>query len=140
LLFEYVHIRKVLSGDALIRRGEPDRTLYFVLRGQLEVILQSSDGLTMGRVARAEWILRYISPVTGKTREMGLGAVAQVSLAQARVKANDARGLASKGIDPVEAKRPTRAKTIEHVPSFGMVAENFFELNKSRYRNFQSEK
>jgi CRP/FNR family transcriptional regulator, cyclic AMP receptor protein len=52
LLFEYVHIRKVLSGDALIRRGEPDRTLYFVLRGELEIIVQSSDGLTMGRVAQ----------------------------------------------------------------------------------------
>ena len=47
-----MHIRKVLSGDALIRRGEPDRTLYFVLRGELEIIVQSSDGHTMGRVAR----------------------------------------------------------------------------------------
>ena len=45
-------IRKVQSGDALIRRGEPDRTLYFVLRGELEIIVQSSDGFTMGRVAR----------------------------------------------------------------------------------------
>jgi CRP/FNR family transcriptional regulator, cyclic AMP receptor protein len=52
LLFGFMDIRKVLSGDALIRRGEPDRTLYFVLRGELEIIVQSSDGLTMGRVAR----------------------------------------------------------------------------------------
>jgi CRP/FNR family transcriptional regulator, cyclic AMP receptor protein len=52
LLFEFVDIRRVRSGDALIRRGEPDRTLYFVLRGELEIIVQSSDGLTMGRVAR----------------------------------------------------------------------------------------
>ena len=52
LLFGVMDIRKVLSGDALIRRGEPDRTLYFVLRGELEIIVQSSDGLTMGRVAR----------------------------------------------------------------------------------------
>jgi len=52
LLFGFMNIRDVLSGDALIRRGEPDRTLYFVLRGELEIIVQSSDGLTMGRVAR----------------------------------------------------------------------------------------
>jgi CRP/FNR family transcriptional regulator, cyclic AMP receptor protein len=52
LLFGFMDIRKVLSGDALIRRGEPDRTLYFVLRGELEIIVQSSDGFTMGRVAR----------------------------------------------------------------------------------------
>jgi CRP/FNR family transcriptional regulator, cyclic AMP receptor protein len=51
-LFGVMDIRKVLSGDALIRRGEPERTLYFVLRGELEIIVQSSDGLTMGRVAR----------------------------------------------------------------------------------------
>jgi CRP-like cAMP-binding protein len=52
LLFGFMDIRNVLSGHALIRRGEPDRTLYFVLRGELEIIVQSSDGLTMGRVAR----------------------------------------------------------------------------------------
>jgi CRP/FNR family cyclic AMP-dependent transcriptional regulator len=55
LLFGFMDIRKVPSGDALIRRGEPDRTLYFVLRGELEVIVQSNDGLTMGRVARV-WV------------------------------------------------------------------------------------
>jgi CRP/FNR family transcriptional regulator, cyclic AMP receptor protein len=54
VLFGFMSLREILSGDALIRRGEPDRTLYFVVRGELEVILQSSDGLTMGRVARAE--------------------------------------------------------------------------------------
>ena len=52
LLFGFMDIRSVPSGQALIRRGEPDRTLYFVLRGELEIIVQSSDGLTMGRVAR----------------------------------------------------------------------------------------
>src|SRR5215469_10891004 len=52
LLFGFMNIRDVLSGDALIRRGEPDRTLYFVLRGELEIIVQSSDGHTMGSVAR----------------------------------------------------------------------------------------
>jgi CRP-like cAMP-binding protein len=52
LLFNFVTIRTVRAGDALIRRGEPDQTLYFVLRGELEIIVQSADGLTMGRVAR----------------------------------------------------------------------------------------
>jgi CRP-like cAMP-binding protein len=52
LLFGFMDIRSVPSGQALIRRGEPDRTLYFVLRGELEIIVQSSDGHTMGRVAR----------------------------------------------------------------------------------------
>jgi CRP/FNR family transcriptional regulator, cyclic AMP receptor protein len=50
-LFRFTSIRSVTPGDALIRHGEPDRTLYFVLRGQLEVIVRSGDGLSMGRVA-----------------------------------------------------------------------------------------
>ena len=39
------------AGEALIRRGEPDRTLYFVLHGELEVIAHSGDGLSLGHVA-----------------------------------------------------------------------------------------
>src|SRR5262245_24090894 len=50
-LFRFTSIRSVLPGDALIRHGEPDRTIYFVLTGQLEVIVRSGDGISMGRVA-----------------------------------------------------------------------------------------
>jgi CRP-like cAMP-binding protein len=50
-LFRFATFRSVAPGDALIRHGEPDRTIYFVLRGQLEVILHSGDGISMGRVA-----------------------------------------------------------------------------------------
>jgi CRP/FNR family transcriptional regulator, cyclic AMP receptor protein len=50
-LFGFTSIRRVMAGDALIRHGEPNRTLYFVLHGQLEVIIHSGDGLSMGRVA-----------------------------------------------------------------------------------------
>jgi CRP/FNR family transcriptional regulator, cyclic AMP receptor protein len=50
-LFRFTSTRRVTAGEALIRRGEPDRTLYFVLKGELEVIVRSGDGLTMGRVA-----------------------------------------------------------------------------------------
>jgi CRP-like cAMP-binding protein len=50
-LFRFTSIRRVMAGDALIRRGESDRTLYFVLHGDLEVIAHSGDGLSMGRVA-----------------------------------------------------------------------------------------
>jgi CRP/FNR family transcriptional regulator, cyclic AMP receptor protein len=50
-LFRFTNTRRVTAGDALIRSGEPDRTLYFVLHGELEVIVHSGDGLTMGRVS-----------------------------------------------------------------------------------------
>ena len=48
-LFRFTSTRRVPAGDALIRRGEPDRTLYFVLHGELEVIAHSGDGLSLGR-------------------------------------------------------------------------------------------
>jgi CRP/FNR family transcriptional regulator, cyclic AMP receptor protein len=51
-LFRFTEVRNIKAGDALIRHGEPDRTLYFILRGELEIVVRSSDGLTMGRVAR----------------------------------------------------------------------------------------
>jgi CRP/FNR family cyclic AMP-dependent transcriptional regulator len=50
-LFRFTDARKIRAGDALIRRGEPDRTLYFVLDGELEVIAHFGDGLSMGRLA-----------------------------------------------------------------------------------------
>ena len=50
-LFGFTSIRRVMAGDALIRHGEPNRTLYFVLHSQLEVTIYSGDGLSMGRVA-----------------------------------------------------------------------------------------
>jgi len=50
-LFHFTRTRRVLAGEALIRRGEPGRTLYFVLHGQLEVIAHSGDGLSLGRMA-----------------------------------------------------------------------------------------
>jgi hypothetical protein len=76
-------------------------------------------------VNRASWILRYVSPLSGKTRELGLGAFERCGLAEARVKAAEAKILVSKGIDPVEAKKP--AKIIAHAsPTFGATAENFF--------------
>jgi CRP/FNR family cyclic AMP-dependent transcriptional regulator len=50
-LFRFTSIRSVMPGDALIRHGEPDRTIYLVLRGKLEVIVRAGDGMSMGRVA-----------------------------------------------------------------------------------------
>src|SRR5205814_5025770 len=42
-LFRFTTFRSVAPGDALIRHGEGDQTIYFVVRGELEVILHSGD-------------------------------------------------------------------------------------------------
>ena len=76
-LFRFTSTRRVMAGDALIRRGEPDRTLYFVLHGELEVIVHSDDGLTMGRVALvgAGSILGELAFFDGGPRSAGAWAV-----------------------------------------------------------------
>jgi CRP/FNR family transcriptional regulator, cyclic AMP receptor protein len=76
-LFQFMSTRRVMAGDALIRRGEPDRTLYFVLHGALEVIVHSGDGLTMGRVAvvGAGSVLGELAFFDGGPRSAGAWAV-----------------------------------------------------------------
>ncbi|MSO92922.1 MAG: DUF4102 domain-containing protein, partial [Rhodospirillales bacterium] len=49
------------------------------------------------------WIFRY--QLNGKRRYMGLGGAADVTLADARRKAADARKTLSEGTDPIESAR-----------------------------------
>ncbi|MEM9224187.1 MAG: tyrosine-type recombinase/integrase [Pseudomonadota bacterium] len=82
-------------------------------------ITQSED------VSGRRWIFRYTSPVTGKIREMGLGAAerprksarrkttpeeAGVSLASARELASRARATVKAGLDPIQERNAARAK------------------------------
>ena len=64
--------------------------------------LQVSDAGTKS------WIFRFKSPVTGKTREMGLGAFDTLTLALARESATVQRRLLLEGIDPIEARNASR--------------------------------
>lgn len=82
-LFRFTNIRNVVAGDALIRRGEPDRTLYFVTRGELEVIVLSGDGLSMGRVALlgAGSVLGELAFFDGGPRSAGAWAVVDSEVA-----------------------------------------------------------
>jgi CRP/FNR family transcriptional regulator, cyclic AMP receptor protein len=76
-LFRFTSIRSVIAGDSLIRNREPDRTLYFVLHGELEVIVHSGDGLSMGRVALvgAGSVLGELAFFDGGPRSAGAWAV-----------------------------------------------------------------
>lgn len=76
-LFRFTSSRRVMAGEAIIRRGEPDRTLYFVLHGVLEVIAHSGDGLSLGRLALvgAGSVLGEVSFFDGGPRSAGAWAV-----------------------------------------------------------------
>lgn len=82
-LFRYAILRRVKAGEALIRIGKHETTLYFVLRGDLEVVIQSSDGISMGPLARigAGSVLGEQSFFDGKPRSASVWAVGDCEVA-----------------------------------------------------------
>jgi integrase len=73
-----------------------------------------SDGgglcLQVARGGSKSWILRYRQD--GRRRHLGLGGLADVSLAEARERAAAARLMLQKGEDPVEARRGQRIAAV----------------------------
>jgi len=65
---------------------------------------------------------------------MGLGGVANVTLAQARDKADDARKLVAAGVNPIEARRDASKAKIAK-PTFEKVAEELIAAKSSSWRN-----
>jgi integrase len=59
---------------------------------------------------QGKWIMRFVSPVTGKRRDLGLGAYPEVGIALARHRAMEARILIGEGKDPIEARRLSEAE------------------------------
>lgn len=78
------------------------------------------------------WVLRV--QVDGKRRDFGLGSLADVSLAEAREKADDLRKQYRSGIDPVAAKRAVKQATAS-VPTFREAAAQTHAEHKLGWRN-----
>jgi integrase len=62
---------------------------------------------------RGKWQLRYVSPETGKRRDMGLGAYPDTGIAVARKAALQARALLAINLDPLEERARKEAAAIE---------------------------
>lgn len=87
------------------------------------------DGLNLqvSKTGARSWIYRYRRPEGGQGW-LGLGSLADVSLAQAREKAAHARQLRAAGLDPIEAKRSPAGAHVEPeraVPTFGDFADAY---------------
>lgn len=80
---------------------------------------------------RRRWVFLYA--LNGKQREMGLGSADDVSLADARTKAEEARALLARGVDPLERKRA--AARAASVPTFGQVADEHIAVMAPRWKN-----
>src|SRR5215472_8620563 len=59
--------------------------------------------LQVSAVGAKSWIYRFM--LDGRAREMGLGPVNVISLAEARKRAAECRKMRLDGIDPIEARR-----------------------------------
>lgn len=84
---------------------------------------------------RGKWVLRYVSPVTGKRRNAGLGAYPEVSLAEVGKRASAMRIALAEGKDPLEEK--ARIDEKPKVPTFEDAA---LELHKDLHPGWKNPK
>ena len=88
-----------------------------------------------GAICRS-WAYRYV--MNGRQRYMGLGSVADISLAEAREKAAGARKLRLEGIDPLEARQARRAAArleAAKAMTFGQCVEAYLQAHEAAWRN-----
>jgi integrase len=84
------------------------------------------------------WLYRY--KAHGKVREMGLGPVRDVSLAEAREAAREARRLRRTGMDPIDAKRERKAlASLEAAKAmtFAQCAAAYIENHRASWTNLK---
>src|ERR1043166_3074936 len=82
------------------------------------------------------WIFQY--SVDGRVRQLGLGPLHTVTLAEARHKATECRKLVRDGVDPVELRRQGRVqKRVENARaiSFQQAAERFIAAHEASWRH-----
>jgi integrase len=76
------------------------------------------------------WLFRYM--IRGRARSMGLGHVDDVSLVEARNKADAARRLVREGIDPLDARAAEQARS--KAITFSAAAKRFVDAHEAGWR------
>jgi integrase len=84
--------------------------------------------LVVAPTGARKWVLRFMSQ--GKAREMGLGALPEVGLADARDKALAARKLVKDGVDPIADRQRGQG-----LPTFGELADEVVAEQSRGFRN-----
>lgn len=118
-----------LSAVQVVRFNKPGR---YADGGGL--ILQCVSG--SAGALRKSWLFRFERG--GRERMMGLGALADVSLAQARAQAADARSLLRQGVDPLphrDAQRAAQALQAAKGVTFKKAAADYIAQHEAGWRN-----
>ncbi len=99
-----------------------------------------SDGgglcLRVSSSTARSWVLRYM--LAGKAREMGLGPYPDISLAEARVVAAEARKLKAQGNDPIAKRESVRASERAEAArsvTFRHCAQAYITARKNSWKN-----
>ena len=97
-----------------------------------------SDGGNLYLFVRTDgrriWTFRYKAE-TGRQREMALGAAADVTLAEARERARDARRLLDTGIDPIDARATAKREAVATGTTFREVAAYYVTAHEDGWKN-----
>jgi integrase len=117
-------------------RRHPQKALTAIRINSLSVPGRYADGnglyLVVDPSGAKRWVLRTV--VRGKRRDMGLGGLRLVSLAEARVKALEYRKHARAGGDPTEARRQAKLT----VPTFAEAANRTIDQHRPSWKNAKS--
>jgi integrase len=92
--------------------------------------------LQVSATGAKSWVFRFKE--AGKLREMGLGPVHTIGLAEAREKARECRRMRLDGTDPIEAKKAARqSQRLESAKAmtFRQCAEAYIKAHKASWRN-----
>ena len=81
----------------------------------------------------AQWVLRYT--LYSRRHDMGLGAYPEVSLAEARRKADEARAKARNNIDPIKDRERERREMVQNLHILNDIAADAFESRKHELRD-----
>jgi hypothetical protein len=84
------------------------------------------------------WVFRFTSPVTGKAREMGLGAFHTISLLEARAKAKECRQMVAEGRDPIEERLAIKCSVRQEAAklmTFDQCAAAYIEAQRNGWKN-----
>ena len=92
--------------------------------------------LQVTEVGAKTWVYRF--QIAGKRRDMGLGAVHTVTLAEAREEAKRCRKLARDGIDPIEQRRAVKLASLAETAkamTFKECAEAYIKSHEAGWQN-----
>jgi hypothetical protein len=127
-----------LASNGMASRRENRLTARVVAQTKRPGYYGDGNGLVL-RVADGgsrSWLYRY--KANGKVREMGLGPVRDVALAEAREFASEARRLRRTGVDPIDVKRQRKIAAqldAAKATTFSQCAAAYIENHRASWSN-----